>query len=182
VKIIAWLTDGTWEACVDATAEIASQDDEVTLLRVTDPELTEGLHGAYAGLVGRGRHRHDPGDAIESASRAADEEVLAAAGARLGRPAKTATRHGRLEREVVAAIGDASLLVVARDGDRSRVGPHSLGRATRFVVDHAPCAVLLIWPDEPDRALPPEPNGPPKHHGPPKHPRHGDRPHPPGRR
>lgn len=181
MKIIAWLTDGTWEACVDATAEIASEDDEVILLRVTDPELTEGLHGAYAGLVGRGRHRHDPGDAVESASRAADEEVLAAAGARLGRPATTATRHGRMEREVVAAIGDASLLVVARDGDRSRVGPHSLGRATRFVVDHAPCAVLLIWPDEPDATLPPEAHGAPKYHGPPKHPRQ-EWPHPPGRR
>ena len=83
---------------------------------------------------------------------------------------------------MVAAIGDASLLVVARDGDRSRVGPHSLGRATRFVVDHAPCAVLLIWPDEADRRLPPEPHGAPKDPGAPKHPPHGERPQPPGRR
>jgi Na+/H+ antiporter NhaD/arsenite permease-like protein len=27
-----------------------------------------------------------------------------------------------------------------------RLGPHSLGPVTRFVVDHAPCAVLLAWP------------------------------------
>jgi nucleotide-binding universal stress UspA family protein len=175
MKILAWLTDGTWEACVDATAEIASTDDEILLLRVTDPALTEGLHGAYAGLVGRGRRGHDPGDAIDSASRIADEELFAAAKEQLGRPATTETRRGRLEREVIAAIGDASLLVVARDGDRSRVGPHSLGRATRFVVDHAPCAVLLIWPDEPDPTLPPEP------HGPPRHPHHGGPPPSPGR-
>jgi nucleotide-binding universal stress UspA family protein len=162
MKIIAWLTDGTWEACVDATAEIASPDDEVVLLRVTDPAVTEGLHGAYAGLVGRGRRVQDPGDAVESASRAADEELFAAAERRLGRSAKAVTRRGRVEREVIAAIGEASLIVVARDGDRSRVGPRSLGRATRFVVDHAPCTVLLIWPDEPDRTLPPEPHGPPK--------------------
>jgi nucleotide-binding universal stress UspA family protein len=176
MKIIAWLTDGTWQACVDATAEIASTDDEIVLLRVTDPALAEGLHGAYAGLVGRGRHERDPGDAIEAESRAAEDELLAAAGERLGRPATTERRRGRLEREVIAAIGDASLLVVARDGDRSRVGPHSLGRATRFVVDHAPCAVLLIWPDEPDRALPSEP------HGPARHPHRGEPQHPPGRR
>jgi hypothetical protein len=37
------------------------------------------------------------------------------------------------------------LLVLARDGDRSRPGPHSLGPAARFAVDHAPCRVLLVW-------------------------------------
>jgi hypothetical protein len=52
---------------------------------------------------------------------------------------------------------------VARDGDRSRLGPHSLGHATRFVVDHAPCSVLLVWPDEPPglESIPPPPPPPP---------------------
>jgi hypothetical protein len=44
------------------------------------------------------------------------------------------------------------VLVLARDGDRSRLGPHSLGPRARFVVDHAPCRVLLIWPDAPPGA------------------------------
>ena len=58
-------------------------------------------------------------------------------------------RRGRVEREVVRAIADGfDLLVAARDGDRSRLGPRSIGPTTRFVVDHAPCAVLLVWPDE----------------------------------
>lgn len=48
---------------------------------------------------------------------------------------------------MVAAAEGADLLMVARDGDRARLGPHSLGRAGRFVVDHAPCPVLLIWPE-----------------------------------
>jgi hypothetical protein len=39
------------------------------------------------------------------------------------------------------------ILVLARDGDRERLGPRSLGPMARFVVDHAPCRVLLIWPD-----------------------------------
>jgi hypothetical protein len=67
-------------------------------------------------------------------------------------------------------------LVVARDGDRSRLGPHSLGHATRFIVDHAPCPVLLVWPDEAPgiESMPPPPPGhhpppppPPGHHPPP---------------
>jgi nucleotide-binding universal stress UspA family protein len=47
---------------------------------------------------------------------------------------------------VVALAEGADVLVLARDGDRSHVGPHSLGPAARYVVDHAPCRVLLVWP------------------------------------
>jgi hypothetical protein len=36
--------------------------------------------------------------------------------------------------------------VIARDGDRRHAGPHSIGKHARFVLDHAPCRVLLVWP------------------------------------
>jgi nucleotide-binding universal stress UspA family protein len=77
----------------------------------------------------------------------AASELLDEAAARLRRTATRVERHGRVEREIVHAAGGAELLIVARDGDRSRLGPHSLGPATRFVVDHAPCPVLLVWPE-----------------------------------
>jgi nucleotide-binding universal stress UspA family protein len=72
-------------------------------------------------------------------------------------------RHGRPEREVVSAADGAGLLILARDGDRSRLGPRSIGKATRFVVDHAPCPVLLVWPEaSPGIAtIPPPPPGEP---------------------
>ena len=56
----------------------------------------------------------------------------------------------------------ADLLVMARDGDRSRLGPKSLGKAARFVVDHAACPVLLVWPESaPDvTTIPPPPHHP----------------------
>jgi hypothetical protein len=38
------------------------------------------------------------------------------------------------------------MLVLARAGDRERLGPRSLGPDARFVVDHA-LRVPLIWPD-----------------------------------
>ena len=171
MKIVAWLTNGTWPACVDALAEVATPEAEIVLLHVIDPSVTEGLHGAYAGLFGRGGRGPDPGDAVELATLSAEAELFAAAAARLSRDSTPESRRGRPEREVVAAAEDADLLVVARDGDHTRLGPHSLGRATRFVVDHAPCRVLLIWPDEPPGLdtipAPPVPHdrhGPPKHH------------------
>ena len=67
------------------------------------------------------------------------------------------------ERAVVAASAQADLLIVARDGDRARLGPKSLGKATRFVVDHAACPVLLVWPGSPPgvATIPPPPHHPP---------------------
>ena len=72
-------------------------------------------------------------------------------------------RRGRVEREVVAAADGAGLLILARDGDRARLGPKSLGRACRFVVDHAPCPVLLVWPEDAPGTgtIPPPPPHPP---------------------
>jgi nucleotide-binding universal stress UspA family protein len=78
---------------------------------------------------------------------------------RLGRPARTVAARGHVEHEVVRAAEDADMLVLARDGGHARPGPHSLGPAARFVVDHAPCRVLLVWPDAPPAVatLPPPP-------------------------
>jgi nucleotide-binding universal stress UspA family protein len=92
--------------------------------------------------------------------------LLDDAAARLGRPAARLPRRGRVEREVVLAADGAELLICARDGDRAHLGPRSLGPAARFVIDHAPCPVLLVWPEQPPAAdsLPPPPPPPPSPH------------------
>jgi len=137
MRTLVWLADGTWETCVDAARE---QPGEITLLYVVDSATMAALSGPAA-LLGR----NTPGQGGEMLAEAG-ESVLTAAERRLGRACQRAMRWGRPEREVVAACADADLLVLARDGDRLVVGPRSLGHATRFVVDHAPCSVLLVWP------------------------------------
>jgi len=89
------------------------------------------------------------------------DALLAEARARLGRSAQTSSRRGRVEREVVAAVEGVDLLVLARDGE-PRLGPKSLGKHVRFVVDHAPCEVLLVWPESPPGidTIPPPPGRP----------------------
>ena len=157
VVTIVWVTEGTWQAAVDAARTLAPPDAEFTLLHVTGTEVPGAAHGAFAGLLGRGGR--DPGDRLEELALAAEEELLRAAGERLGRPAAVLRRRGRVEREVVRAAEEADLLICARDGDRHRLGPRSLGPAARFVVDHAPCPVLLVWPREAPGldSLPPPP-------------------------
>ena len=160
MRVLVWVAEGTWPACVDAAARYGS--DEITLLHVTSDELAATAHGAFAGLLGRGRHLPDPGTLVESLAAGASTDLLDAAERRLGRPTRRLQLHGRVERQVVLAAADADLLVCARDGDRTRLGPHSLGPATRFVVDHAPCPVLLVWPEPAPgvESIPPPPERP----------------------
>ncbi|MES9525999.1 universal stress protein [Streptomyces capoamus] len=162
MRVIVWLVEGTWPACVDAVRAHAPDDAEVVLLHVSGPDVPAVAHGAFAGLLGRGHREADPGDRLEALGGTSAVSLLAAAAERLGRPCAREERSGRVEREVVAAAEGAGLLVLARDGDRSRLGPRSLGPAVRFAVDHAPCPVLLVWPEPaPDLGtIPP----PPPHH------------------
>jgi nucleotide-binding universal stress UspA family protein len=157
---IVWVAEGTWPACIDAARAWVPERTEIVLLHVSGGEVA-AAQGALAGLLGRGR-RGDPEQEIDVLSAGVAAELLDRAVERLGRPATTRHRTGRVEREVVSAADGASLLVCARDGDRSRLGPRSLGPATRFVVDHASCPVLLVWPgDAPgvDSLPPPPPPG-----------------------
>jgi nucleotide-binding universal stress UspA family protein len=163
MRVLVWVVEGTWPACVDAARDVAGPDDEVVLLHAVPDDVAGTAGGAFAGLLGRGRSVADPGERVAALAETAAAELLTAAGDRLGRPAEVRRRRGRVERAVVEAAADADLLVCARDGDRSRLGPRSLGAPTRFVVDHAPCAVLLVWPGAAPGigSIPPPPPGPP---------------------
>jgi nucleotide-binding universal stress UspA family protein len=176
-NVVVWVTEDTWRAAVDAVAELAPEPASVTLLHVTGTSGPDVAHAAYLGLFGRGPAARDPRPRMADVSASSAAELLAAAAERLGRPCERMARTGRTEREVVAAAAGADLLVMARDGDRSRLGPKSLGKETRFALDHAPCAVLLVWP-EPAPAVetippPPRPgeHPPPPHEPPPPPPR-----------
>ncbi|MBH1934632.1 universal stress protein [Streptomyces sp. AV19] len=162
MAVIVWITEGTWRAAVAAARTHVPDGTDVVLLHVSEADVTEAAHGAFAHLLGRGRPERDPGTRMERAAAASAGELLAAAAGHLGRPCSRAARAGVPEREVVAAAEGADLLVVARDGDRTRLGPRSLAPATRFVVDHAPCPLLLVWPSPPPAAstLPPAPPEP----------------------
>ena len=164
MTVIIWVVEGTWPACVDAGRDLAPADARIVLLHVTGGSAPAAAHGAYAGLLGRGRPDRDPGPLVAELGAASARDLLEAAASRLGRPCTTQERHGRVEREVVAAAEGAGLLIVARDGDDARLGPKSLGPASRFVVDHAPCPVLLVWPRETPStgSMPPPPPRP--HH------------------
>jgi nucleotide-binding universal stress UspA family protein len=152
MTVLVWVTEDTWAACVDAARTLAPAAEDVTLLHVTDTAAVDAARGAFTALLGRSGT--GPGAQLEAMAQARAAELLAAAAARLGRPARQLRRHGRPEHQVVQAAEGAALLIVAREG--AAPGPKSLGKAPRFVVDHASCPVLLIWPG-PVPEAPPSP-------------------------
>ena len=159
MRTLVWIVEDTWEATVAEAAALVPPDAEITLLHVAPADVEELAGGGRRGLLGR-HPPPPPQHGIRAISDEAAQALLEDARERIGRPAETVARRGRVEREVVAAAQDADLLVLARDGDRKRLGPKSLGPPARFVVDHAPCRVLLVWADEPPgvETIPPPPH------------------------
>jgi nucleotide-binding universal stress UspA family protein len=147
MRALVWIVEDTWEATIAEAAAFLPGDADVTLLHVASTEPEAIARGARDGLLGRHSPPHGAPAPLRAISDQAAQELLVEAETRLGRPARREARRGRAEREVVAAADPMDVLVLARDGDHERLGPRSLGPAARFVVDHASCRVLLIWPD-----------------------------------
>jgi len=159
-SVFIWVSEGTWRAVVDAALSLAPADASFTLLHVTDDAGPDAAHGAYRGMFGRAGH--DPGVRLDALATSQAADLLEAAAHRLGRRCDRLSMHGNTERAVVTASASASLLIIARDGDPSRLGPHSLGRAGRFIVDYAICPVLVVWPGPAPRDTPGRPRTPGK--------------------
>jgi nucleotide-binding universal stress UspA family protein len=65
--------------------------------------------------------------------------------------AETLQREGRPEREIVNTAADwgADLIIICPRAEyrgKHKIGPKSVGHVARFVLDHAPCPVLLVRP------------------------------------
>jgi hypothetical protein len=85
MTVLVWITEDSWQACVDAVQSLAPAGQDVTLLHVTDTAALEAAHGAFTALLGRSRV--DPGAQLEAMAEDAAEQVLtAAAGGSAGPP------------------------------------------------------------------------------------------------
>jgi hypothetical protein len=144
MRALVWVTEDSWEATIAAAAELVPDDVEVTLIHVIGGEAEALARGARSGLLGRGRGPENPPEHLRAISESAARALLADAAALFGRSAEQISLRGRVEHEVVAAAARVDLLVLARDGDRTRPGPKSIGHAARFVLDHVTCRVLLV--------------------------------------
>ncbi|MGN6169563.1 MAG: universal stress protein [Solirubrobacteraceae bacterium] len=144
---VVWITESTWEACIEEARSVLPDDAEVRLVHVSPSDVEDLVGEGAEGLLGR-RPAPQPQRAVRTIAAQEAQALLETARARLSRPAVLEPLRGHPERELLRACADADLLLLARDRE-PRLGPKSLSHATRFIVDHSPCAVMLIWPQKP---------------------------------
>ena len=147
--VLIWIVEGTWKAAVVAVKQFVPADAQITLLHVEPTEAQAVTREAPQALLGRW-HAKSTG-ALRSIASQVASGVLGDARALLGREATLNTQQGRVGEAVVVAAQKTDLLVIARDCSHGE-GPHSLGPTARYVLDHAPCPVLLVWSDQADAA------------------------------
>jgi nucleotide-binding universal stress UspA family protein len=93
---------------------------------------------------------HPVAEQMNAAEAEAAEDILKA-GLEYVKGAESLVRQGRPELEIVntAAEWKADVIVIcslSKYGEPPHIGPHSVGHVARFVLDHAPCPVLMVRP------------------------------------
>jgi nucleotide-binding universal stress UspA family protein len=144
--------DGTNAGQVSKATEILSASGPLTIgiLYVIDTGPRRDIEHTRERFLrphGRPLSREDE---MQRAEHAAAEDILNE-GLRYLPNAETLQRQGRPEREIVnvAAEWQADIVVTcprAEYGGKPMIGPRSVGHVARFVLDHAPCPVLLVRP------------------------------------
>jgi nucleotide-binding universal stress UspA family protein len=178
MKLIAACDGRDAEAFIATLANVAPvAGTTVIFAHVVDTDI----EGQWSDMVGHRwlRQAGSQGERdrfMAAAKQAADEIVQQALALSAHWPAterRPVTLSGNPERELVRLALQEQADVLAIGQHRRELGPHALGRCSRFVVDHAPCPVLLVR-DATLRAAAPRLLGDRLHHGPPR-PHTGDR-------
>jgi nucleotide-binding universal stress UspA family protein len=142
--------DGTNVGRVSKATELLSANQPLTLgiLYVTDTGPRRDLEDTRERFLRRSGPPAPREHEMQQAEHSAAEDILNE-GLRYLPNAETLQRRGRPEREIVnvAAEWQADLVILcprAEYGGKPTIGPKSVGHVARFVVDHAPCPVLLV--------------------------------------
>jgi len=144
--------DGTNAEQIGHAAQMFSATEPLTiaLLTVIDIGPREDID-RIRGRFWRPPMGHHPiTQEMQAVETAAAQEILRAAHAYVEK-AETLVRRGRPELEIVNAAAEwkADVILVcsrAEYGEPPHLGPRSVGHVARFVLDHAPCPVLLLRP------------------------------------
>ena len=136
---------------------VSAAERTIGLLYVTDLGPHHEIERKREGLL---YPRHPSGplqEKIQQAEAAAAQDILQE-GLRYVPQAETLSREGRPEREIIqcASEWNADLIVICSRSPAfggPALGPKSVGHVARFVLDHAPCPVLLVRPPMSEKAF-----------------------------
>lgn len=142
--------DGTNSAQIAKATEMLSQSLTLGLLYVIDTGPRRDMDRIRERFFRPKAHHLPHEKEMLETEKASAQDILSAARRYFG-DAESMQREGRPEREIVNAAADwrADVVIVcsrAEYGEKAQIGPRSVGHVARFVLDHAPCPVLLVRP------------------------------------
>jgi nucleotide-binding universal stress UspA family protein len=151
MKILCCL-DGTNAEAVGRAARMFAGDPPpaLGLLTVVDVGPRKDIDRIRERFWRAPMHRQPVIQEMLAAEKEASEAILRA-GLQCLPEAESLLRRGYPELEIVNTAADwaADVILIcsrADHGSAPSLGPHSVGHVARFVLDHAPCAVLLVRP------------------------------------
>ena len=159
MRVVVWITEAGWEACVETAAALAPADAEITLLAVPVGRARGGRTRAGAPAcsgAARRRRRTDAGARSPTRPPRRCSPTRSSASAATRRPrCATGGSSARSSPRARAPTCSSAPATATTSGS----APRASASHARFVVDHAPCRVLLVWPDGPPglHELPPPP-------------------------
>lgn len=159
MRLLCCLDGTNIEQISAAISSLLRQNDLIiSVLYVTDTGPHGEIERQRERFPGRPGLRPMRREQMQQADQAAAQDILDE-GVRYLPDAEKLQRIGRPEREIVmcASAWQADLIVICpRSPQRTEpaLGPRSVGHVARFVVDHAPCPVLLVRKKLPIERLP----------------------------
>jgi nucleotide-binding universal stress UspA family protein len=151
MRVLSCLDGTNIEHISQAISTLITADERIIgLLYVTDSGPHHEIERKREWLQ---RPRHPSGplqEKIQQAEVGAAQDILHE-GLRYLPQAETLSREGRPEQEIIECASEwhADLIVICSRSPAfggPALGPKSVGHVARFVLDHAPCPVLLLRP------------------------------------
>jgi nucleotide-binding universal stress UspA family protein len=151
MRILCCLDGTNIEHISQALSTLITADERtIGLLYVTDTGPHHEIERKREWLL---RPRHPSGplqEKIQHAEAGAAQDILQE-GVRYLPQAETLSREGRPEQEIIECASEwhTDLIVICPRSPAfggPALGPKSVGHVARFVLDHAPCPVLLLRP------------------------------------
>jgi nucleotide-binding universal stress UspA family protein len=151
LRALLCVEGGPAESLLGAAGPLVARDVIWVPTHVVDSRARRDLGLLRGGIAGAGPLSRSQQAAISAASGEHTRDVIDSAAASLQRLGLTSEppqiRVGEPGREIcsVASAVQAGLVVMFASRRRpAHAGPGSIGHTARFVLDHAPCPVLLI--------------------------------------
>ncbi|GHO96769.1 hypothetical protein KSF_068170 [Reticulibacter mediterranei] len=151
MRVLCCLDDTNIEQITHALTTLLHNDTQaVGLLYVTDQGPLEEMERLRIRHLRPHELRGPRREQMQQAEQVASQDILNE-GQRFIPGSELLSRKGRPEREIVncAVEWNADLIVICPrtpGGSALPPGPRSVGHVARFVLDHAPCPVLLVRP------------------------------------